>query len=39
MLDFTLIVTGEDFELLCEDLLNRKGFTILVYGILKKVQN
>ncbi len=28
MIDFTLIDNGEDFELLCEDLLRRKGFVI-----------
>ncbi len=28
MIDFTLIDSGEDFELLCEDLLRQKGFVI-----------
>jgi hypothetical protein len=27
--DFTQIETGEDFELLCEDLLQAMGFTIV----------
>ena len=33
-IDFTQIESGEDFELLCEDLLQAMGFTVYSFDYL-----